>query len=101
MKNAHTGGWVVGRLEGVPFVRYPGCQGLPFGSLCSMRLVFMKCFGLNAPYVSGSETIRIFAYACQITTSDICHDHSIDVKTRSLRSSDMMNLEAKEYVRRG
>ena len=64
-------------------------------------LVSIKCSGLNAPYVSDSETSIIFASACQIKTSDICHDHSIDVKTRSLRSSDMMNLEVKEYVRRG
>ena len=49
----------------------------------------------------GSEIIKRVSPAHQEMTSDMCQDHSIDANTRSLRSSDMMNLEVKEYVRRG
>ena len=58
MEKAHAGKRVVGRLEGVPFVRYPGCQGLPFWSRFSMRLVAMKCSGLISSRMFGSEIIR-------------------------------------------
>ena len=45
MENAHAGGQVLDKKEGVPSMLYPGCQGTSFGSLGSMSLVSMKYSG--------------------------------------------------------